>query len=221
MMGFTAFVPLHLPNGPLVDEQFKLRLALVKLRLQFSIKVATVGVLSILGLFTVAVFLRRIQLNEITSSAALALVGLFVIASIAKASISGLSSLLFTEAMSARLERRPLHSRFVAKKQVDMPPLDATVLFYLFLPPKQTESLLGDLLERHSLLSHKFGKGKADLWYWHQALGSAVIIVVASTMEFLTRIVVAVVTWAAAARLLSTDSLLVLWARSRGERAIF
>jgi hypothetical protein len=57
-----------------------------------------------------------------------------------------------------------------AKKTVC--PRNAEFLFYLFLDPKTCDGLVGDLEERYKFIFDKFGKAKADFWYWSQAIGS-------------------------------------------------
>lgn len=54
----------------------------------------------------------------------------------------------------------------------DRPSRNAEYLFYLFLDPKDCDALVGDLDERYKLIFEKFGKGKADFWYWSQAIRS-------------------------------------------------
>lgn len=53
-----------------------------------------------------------------------------------------------------------------------VPPVKAEYLFYFFLEAKTCDALVGDLEERYKLILKKFGKFKADLWYWSQAIRS-------------------------------------------------
>lgn len=48
----------------------------------------------------------------------------------------------------------------------------AEYLFYFFLDAKTCDALVGDLDQRYKLIRKKFGKGKANFWYWSQALRS-------------------------------------------------
>src|SRR5262249_53715933 len=52
------------------------------------------------------------------------------------------------------------------------PPSVVQFLFYLFLDPQNCDALVGDLEERYRLIRKKFGKRKADFWYWTQAIHS-------------------------------------------------
>jgi hypothetical protein len=51
-------------------------------------------------------------------------------------------------------------------------PKNAEFLFYLFLDPQNCDALVGDLEERYRLIREKFGRRRANFWYWTQALQS-------------------------------------------------
>jgi hypothetical protein len=70
-------------------------------------------------------------------------------------------------------------------------PSRATFLFYLFLNPKDCDALVGDLEERYKLIFKKFSKGKADFWYWSQAIRSTVPI----AWPWLKKLVLKPVAW--------------------------
>jgi hypothetical protein len=53
-----------------------------------------------------------------------------------------------------------------------VPPLNAEFLFYLFMTSQNCDALVGDLEERYKLIRKKFGKRRADFWYWTMAVRS-------------------------------------------------
>lgn len=99
------------------------------------------------------------------------------------------------------------------------PPINAEFLFFLFLPPRDCDALTGDLEERFRLIFAKFGKRKADFWYWIQCLTSISPIVWA----WLKRVAVKPVVWLVAlltGKDMLTDpswlaGLMELWKRMR------
>ncbi len=60
-------------------------------------------------------------------------------------------------------------------------PINAEFLFYLLMPPKDCDAIVGDLEERYELVHKKFGPRKANFWYWKQALSSVFPIVWATS----------------------------------------
>jgi hypothetical protein len=98
-------------------------------------------------------------------------------------------------------------------------PRSAEFLFYLFLDAKNCDAIVGDLEERYKLIYKKFGKGKADFWYWSQAIRSVGPIVWVWAKKLVMKPVVAAITWAAANHLLKDGSWLVMiaevWKRIR------
>jgi len=52
------------------------------------------------------------------------------------------------------------------------PPLNAEFLFYLFLSPQNADAIVGDLEERYRFLNKKFGRHRANFWYWFQTFVS-------------------------------------------------
>jgi hypothetical protein len=108
----------------------------------------------------------------------------------------------------------------LAKKQQTRryrPPLNAAFLFYLFLTPQNCDALVGDLEERFKLILRKFGRRRANFWYWTQTLMSVGPIVWAWAKKVSMKPVVGIVTWAVAKGLLGHDSwmaaLVELWKR--------
>jgi len=53
------------------------------------------------------------------------------------------------------------------------PPRPATGLLRIFLPERDRETLLGDLVEEHALLASTLPPRAASRWYWGQVLRSA------------------------------------------------
>jgi hypothetical protein len=58
------------------------------------------------------------------------------------------------------------------RKQKYAPPLNAEFLFYLFMTPQDCDALVGDLEERYKLIHKRFGRRRANFWYWTQAVTS-------------------------------------------------
>jgi hypothetical protein len=52
------------------------------------------------------------------------------------------------------------------------PPLNAEYLLYIFLRREERDALIGDLVECYSLVFHRFGKRRADIWFYKQVAGS-------------------------------------------------
>jgi len=55
-----------------------------------------------------------------------------------------------------------------------LPPLKAEFLFHLLLKPQEADAIVGDLEERYKLIYRRFGKERANRWYWYQAITSLV-----------------------------------------------
>jgi hypothetical protein len=72
-----------------------------------------------------------------------------------------------------------------ASLALEMPPLSAVFLFYLFMTPQNCDALVGDLEERYKIICKKFGTRKADFWYWVQVITSVGPIVWAATKKLL------------------------------------
>jgi hypothetical protein len=50
------------------------------------------------------------------------------------------------------------------------PPQGLSFLFYFLLDADHCDAVVGDLEERYKLIFGKFGKNKADLWYWKETI---------------------------------------------------
>ena len=59
-----------------------------------------------------------------------------------------------------------------ANTQKHLPSLNATFLFYFFLDATTCDALVGDLEERYKFIFKKFGRLRADLWYWKETFCS-------------------------------------------------
>ena len=57
--------------------------------------------------------------------------------------------------------------------RIAKPPLNASFLLIFFFEA----AMIGDLEQRHGVISKKFGKGRADFWFWTQAIISVAPIV--------------------------------------------
>jgi hypothetical protein len=51
-------------------------------------------------------------------------------------------------------------------------PLNAEYLLYLFLRKEEREALIGDLAECYGEVIRRFGKVRADIWFYKQVAGS-------------------------------------------------
>ena len=52
------------------------------------------------------------------------------------------------------------------------PPFNAEYTLYFLLPKEDRETLIGDLVECHGQLLLRFGKRRADIWFYKQVAGS-------------------------------------------------
>ena len=99
------------------------------------------------------------------------------------------------------------------------PPINAEFLFYLFMTPHDCDALVGDLEERFKLIRKKFGKRRADFWYWTQAIRSVGPIVWAWMKKSFAKPFVAAAGWAIAKGVVAHDSwlaaVLEVWKRIR------
>jgi hypothetical protein len=96
------------------------------------------------------------------------------------------------------------------RKEAPASPSAAQFLFYLFMPPQNCDALVGDLEERYKLIHKKFGRRRADFWYWTQTVMSIGPIVWAWAKKVSLKPVVAVVGWAVGKGLLGHDSWLAV-----------
>jgi hypothetical protein len=78
-------------------------------------------------------------------------------------------------------------------------PITAEFLFHLFLSPEDCDALVGDLEERYRLIAKKFGRRRANFWYWVQTFISLRPII-----------------WAAAKRVSGLVTMIEAWRRIRG-----
>jgi hypothetical protein len=116
-----------------------------------------------------------------------------------------------------RLHRLPANPTI--RRQPVSPPLNAEFLFYLFMTPQNCDALVGDLEERFKLIHKRFGRRRANFWYWTQTVMSIWPIAWAWAKKASLKPIVAVVGWAVAKGLLGHDSwlaaLVELWKRVR------
>jgi hypothetical protein len=100
------------------------------------------------------------------------------------------------------------------------PPSNAEFLFYLFLDAKNCDALVGDLEERYRTIGKKFGKRRADFWYWTQAIRSVGPIVWAWGKKLVMKPLIGVIGWAIARGIIGHDSWLAVvvevWRRITG-----
>lgn len=116
------------------------------------------------------------------------------------------------------LEPEPREALATGPKGFD-PPVDAEFLFYLFMTPQNCDALVGDLEERYKLIHKKFGRRRANFWYWTQTVMSLGPIVWAWGKKVSMKPVLALIGWAVAKGLVGHDSwlaaLVELWKRVR------
>ena len=97
--------------------------------------------------------------------------------------------------------------------------LNAEYLFYFFLTPQNCDALVGDLEERYKLIHRKFGRRRANFWYWTQTVNSLRPIVWAWAKKLSLRPAMALIGWAVAKGFVGHDSwlaaLVELWKRVR------
>jgi len=96
------------------------------------------------------------------------------------------------------------------------PPLNAEFLFWFFLDDKNCDAVVGDLEESYRLRLKKFGKGKADSWYWKQALNSVGPIAWAWAKKFVLRPLIILLVWLEGKTVFGDSlvaSLIELWRR--------
>ena len=120
--------------------------------------------------------------------------------------------------LAGALVCRSLRRRYSQRSKV-LPPLAAQFLFYYFLDAQNCDALVGDLEERYRIIRKKFGTGRANFWYWSQAIRSVGPIVWAWGKKVALKPVIGVVAWAVARGLVDHDSWLValveMWKRIR------
>jgi hypothetical protein len=85
------------------------------------------------------------------------------------------------------------------------PPDSASFLFYLFMPYVKADAIVGDLEEGHSKLSKKFGRRRANFWYYFQTFISLRPIVLQALKKSLMKPVIAAITWAVGSGLIKHD----------------
>jgi hypothetical protein len=99
------------------------------------------------------------------------------------------------------------------------PPQNASFLFYLFTTPKNCDALVGDLEERYKLIHKRFGRRRANFWYWTQVLTSVGPIAWAWAKKVIMKPAIAFAGWAVARGLVGHDSwlaaLVELWKKVR------
>ena len=99
------------------------------------------------------------------------------------------------------------------------PPVNAEFLFYIFMTPQNCDAFVGDLQERYKLIHKKFGRRRANFWYWTQTVTSLGPIVWVWAKKVVMKPVVAILTWVVARGLVGHDSWLAavmeLWKRVR------
>src|SRR5258706_7017031 len=95
--------------------------------------------------------------------------------------------------------------RAIKFRRSKRPPPNAQFLFYLFMDARNCESIVGDLEERYRLVHKKFGRRRANFWYWTQALRSVVPIAWAWLKRASKKPLIGLIGWAAIKGLISHD----------------
>jgi len=106
-----------------------------------------------------------------------------------------------------------------SKSLAVMPPVNAEFLFHFLLDRQHSDAIIGDLEERYRKLHKKFGRRRANFWYWTQTVVSLRPIMRAWVKKVVMKPVVGIVTWAVAKGLVGHDSWLAsvmeLWKKVR------
>jgi hypothetical protein len=117
-----------------------------------------------------------------------------------------MAAILFTVLeLFFRARRLRANSRFAGPRHLTPPP-NAEFLFYLFMTPQNCDALVGDLEERYKLIHKKFGRRRANFWYWTQTVTSVGPIVWAWGKKVVMKPAVAFAGWAVAKGLVGHDS---------------
>jgi len=103
--------------------------------------------------------------------------------------------------IAAMVANHLAHSRTAADGR-----LNAEFLLYLFLDPTNCDAIVGDLEERYRKILGKFGKHRANFWYWTQAIRSVWPIAWAWAKKTTLKPLIGVIAWAVAKGLLDRDS---------------
>lgn len=177
--------PLYYPHGPLVDDLVKQRLTLLRARLRSFLTLSLSCVMHATVFFAFALLLRSLSVEGVTSDVVLGIFAILICASMAAAIGPALVKQWRSEAPSSntmgRLESETQESGLNAttvdepsrvEGRPDGPPLNAAFLFYLFLTPKESDALIGDIEEHYEAMQQKFGVRRANLWFWTQAIRS-------------------------------------------------
>ena len=85
------------------------------------------------------------------------------------------------------------------------PPVNAEYLFYLLMTRQNCDALVGDLEERYKLIHKRFGRRRANFWYWTQTLMSLGPIVWAWAKKVVMKPAIAFAGWAVAKGLIGHD----------------
>jgi len=119
-------------------------------------------------------------------------------------------------ALATLIER--IHMARRNNKSVSL--LNAAFLFYVFMSSHDAEAFTGDLEEGYKALHKKFGRRRANLWYWFQTFISLRPIVCEALMKTLMKPLIGVIGWALAKDLIKHDgwlaALVELWKKIAG-----
>jgi hypothetical protein len=66
------------------------------------------------------------------------------------------------------VEARSKEESLALSGSVCVPPHNAEFLFHILMEPKSADAIIGDLEERYRYLLKRFGRGRANFWYWFQ-----------------------------------------------------
>ena len=86
------------------------------------------------------------------------------------------------------------------------PPLNAVFLFYLFMTRQNCDAIVGDLEQRYRIIHEKFGRRRANFWFWTQTVMSVGSVVWAGGKKVSVKPVGALIAWALARGILDHDS---------------
>jgi hypothetical protein len=88
------------------------------------------------------------------------------------------------------------------------PTLNIQYLFYFFLDTTTCDALVGDLNERYKIIFTKFGKFRADLWYWKEAIRSVAPVAWGGFKKLVMKPAIAVGSWMLGHGLLKDSSMM-------------
>jgi len=88
-----------------------------------------------------------------------------------KKDLADFNAKILSKVLSEKL-RRALGSETTTVPVAARPPFNAEYLLHILLPSEEREFVIGDLIEEYSQVFERFGKRRADTWFYKQVAGS-------------------------------------------------